>query len=511
MNAVLQVLWMVPAVRERYLSNPELIFMTSTSDPSDDFFTQMAKLGTALVEGKTGKTPAEDEDGKVDTDAWNVRPLSFKTLVGRGNVDFSSMHQQDSAHFLMHLLEIMDIAEKAADRRLPDTDVDLTSSMFSFQTEERLFCPESNRVRYKTAASSILRLDIPLNMATNKTAVDDYKEREMKRQRLKESGADAEIMIEPTKNGGQKVSEITKDDKEEKILPMVPFEACLSAYTGDVHLEDYFCQHLKHKTQAIKNTKLKSFPPFLMIQLNRYYFDETYVPKKMEVFVQPPEELHLESLRGLGHQPNEILQEETDEDKAADTGADPELVQQLAAMEFPENGCIKAAIAVNNQSLQSAIDWLLEHIDDPGLNDPIPKAADDLPDESSVKMLQELGFDEDSAVAALIKSNKNMDAAYEWLVTNASQLDLLVPTIISQQKLKMETPRFHDGQGDYELIGFISHMGSSTACGHYVCHIKKEKGWILFNDEKVALSESPPFDLGYMYLYKRKDIEGVSQ
>jgi ubiquitin carboxyl-terminal hydrolase 5/13 len=60
-------------------------------------------------------------------------------------------------------------------------------------------------------------------------------------------------------------------------------------------------------------------------------------------------------------------------------------------------------------------------------------------------------------------------------------------------------------------------MGSSTASGHYVCHIRKspEGGmdkrdgrgrWYIFNDAKVALSEEPPLDMGYIYLYKRIDV-----
>ena len=56
---------------------------------------------------------------------------------------------------------------------------------------------------------------------------------------------------------------------------------------------------------------------------------------------------------------------------------------------------------------------------------------------------------------------------------------------------------------DYELAAFISHMGTSTNVGHYVCHIKKEGRWVIFNDEKVAVSENPPFELGYLYLYRR--------
>ena len=32
----------------------------------------------------------------------------------------------------------------------------------------------------------------------------------------------------------------------------------------------------------------------------------------------------------------------------------------------------------------------------------------------------------------------------------------------------------------YELFAFISHMGTSTMSGHYVCHIKKEGRWVFF-------------------------------
>eukprot|EP00955_Chlamydomonas_euryale_P000031 294-Chlamydomonas_euryale.AAC.1 len=60
-----------------------------------------------------------------------------------------------------------------------------------------------------------------------------------------------------------------------------------------------------------------------------------------------------------------------------------------------------------------------------------------------------------------------------------------------------------DGPGVYELLGFISHVGSNTACGHYVCHVKKGGRWVIYNDEKVAESEAPPRDMAYMYLYRR--------
>lgn len=31
-----------------------------------------------------------------------------------------------------------------------------------------------------------------------------------------------------------------------------------------------------------------------------------------------------------------------------------------------------------------------------------------------------------------------------------------------------------DGAGRYRLTAFVSHMGSNTSSGHYVCHIRKD-------------------------------------
>eukprot|EP00959_Pyramimonas_sp_CCMP1952_P424179 8884723-Pyramimonas_sp.AAC.2 len=49
----------------------------------------------------------------------------------------------------------------------------------------------------------------------------------------------------------------------------------------------------------------------------------------------------------------------------------------------------------------------------------------------------------------------------------------------------------------------MKRMLCGRRCGHYVCHIKKEGRWVLYNDEKVAVSQKPPLDLGYLYIYKR--------
>jgi ubiquitin carboxyl-terminal hydrolase 5/13 len=57
---------------------------------------------------------------------------------------------------------------------------------------------------------------------------------------------------------------------------------------------------------------------------------------------------------------------------------------------------------------------------------------------------------------------------------------------------------------EYELFGCISHIGSHTGMGHYVCFIKMKDNWVKFNDSIVESCEKPPLDLGYVYFYKRK-------
>ena len=64
---------------------------------------------------------------------------------------------------------------------------------------------------------------------------------------------------------------------------------------------------------------------------------------------------------------------------------------------------------------------------------------------------------------------------------------------------------------EYRLVAFISHMGTSTHVGHYVCHILREGRWIIYNDEKVALSKQPPKDLAYLYLYQRIWVDMIGQ
>jgi ubiquitin carboxyl-terminal hydrolase 5/13 len=123
-----QVLLSLPEVAQRYTTNAEAIFSSAPADAASDLPTQLAKVGVALVSGRTGKPPllpdaagaagegepqpmdgveaaaapapadaAHAGGGQAETaaqEANSVRPAAFKALVGKGHPEFSSGRQQ---------------------------------------------------------------------------------------------------------------------------------------------------------------------------------------------------------------------------------------------------------------------------------------------------------------------------------------------------------------------------------------------------------------------------------
>ena len=246
----------------------------------------------------------------------------------------------------------------------------------------------------------------------------------------------------------------------------------------------------------------------LILHVRRYTLDDkTWQPKKIDALVKAPETIDLEFLRSSGPQPGEELQPEAaPAPSAAVPVADEGIVAQLVSMGFSENGSRRAALATNNASADVAMNWVLEHMGDANFNDPIeppaPAAAGVGVSAESVEMLVGMGFQTKHAEKALKECAGNLERAADWLFSRMDSLDAMdldEPAAPAAPGGAAEVPHY---KAQYQLLGFISHIGSSTACGHYVCHIKKEGTWTIFNDRKVAVSEEPPFDLGYMYVYE---------
>jgi ubiquitin carboxyl-terminal hydrolase 5/13 len=118
-------------------------------------------------------------------------------------------------------------------------------------------------------------------------------------------------------------------------------------------------------------------------------------------------------------------------------------------------------------------------------------------------MIISMGFTISQATKALKATDNNVERAVDYIFSHQDEIEIDEVNESTEAASSSAQKIYRDGDGKYRLIAFISHMGNSSQVGHYVCHILKDGQWIIFNDNKVALSQSPPKDLGYLYLYER--------
>ena len=99
--------------------------------------------------------------------------------------------------------------------------------------------------------------------------------------------------------------------------------------------------------------------------------------------------------------------------------------------------------------------------------------------------------------------------AIDWIFTNPELSLQPSGTNKSDPPAGSDSDQLTSDSPKYELVAFVSHMGTSTSCGHYVAHVKNQakeddqSDWIIFNDNKVAFSKSPPRDLAHLYFYRQ--------
>ncbi len=127
-------------------------------------------------------------------------------------------------------------------------------------------------------------------------------------------------------------------------------------------------------------------------------------------------------------------------------------------------------------------------------------------------MLVSMGFSEAKAKKALKNCGGNVERATDWIFSHADEPDdddgdAAMPDAAAGAGSSGDDTK-EDGLGRYVLRGFVSHVGRNLSSGHYVAHVKKNGQWCIFDDEKVAKSEEPPFQYGYLYMFQREDCVG---
>uniref|UniRef100_A0A673WIL1 Ubiquitin carboxyl-terminal hydrolase n=1 Tax=Salmo trutta TaxID=8032 RepID=A0A673WIL1_SALTR len=444
-------------------------------------------------------------------DQVGIAARMFKALIGRGHPEFSTNRQQDAQEFLLHFINMVE--------RNCRSGVN-PSEAFRFLVEERIVCQQSQKAKYTQRVDYILQLPVPMDQATN---TEELQEAERRREEADSSGAPPPAPVRAC----------------------IPFTACMAALSEPETLTDFWSSAAQAKTTATKTTRFASFPDHMVIQVKKFTFGQDWVPKKLDVSIDVPDTLDLTALRGTGQQPGEELLPEVappplmtpdvevkgilgshgnEEDDSLYSPLlspvlDDSTVSQLCEMGFPLEACRKAVYYTGNTGIDAAMNWVMGHMDDPDFSAPMvlpgtSSAPGTTPTESvseeHLATIVSMGFSRDQATRALRATSNVLERAVDWIFSHLDDLESMEVSEGGRSAAESEGsrepppgPKVRDGPGKYELFAFISHMGTSTMCGHYVCHIKKDQQWVIFNDQKVCASEKPPKDLGYLYFYRR--------
>ncbi|KAM0730160.1 Ubiquitin carboxyl-terminal hydrolase 5 [Formica fusca] len=471
LNSVMQMLFIIPDFIKRYEEKASQIFQQNWHDPASDVNVQMAKLGFGLLSGRYSQPPRKSSTDNEPQQG--IPPRMFKVLIGRGHPGFFSNRQQDAQEFLLYLINLLN---RNSRHEVCPTEC------FRFKVEERYQCSKSYKVKYTSRPEYILPLPIPLEAAVNKDEVAAY-----------------ETQKKEAEAKGQKL------DSNTLVRPRIKLSSCLESFSRSEIVEQFYSSALNEKTTAHKTTRLASFPDYLLIHLKKFTVKEDWTPIKLDVAIEMPDTVDLKFLRGTGLRTGE---------KLLPDGVTPPppvynaaLLDQLTDMGFPPNACKRALYFTENRDLEAATNWVMEHIADSDFDEPfVPPGVDFkpgedtfVPDQAALESVMAMGFTREQATKALKATNNDLVRAGDWIFNHPAELD-------AQEMDSTATPKmeeFRDGSSQYKLVGFISHMGTSTMVGHYVCHLLKEDRWVIFNDEKVALSENPPKELGYIYMYQR--------
>nr|XP_008168893.1 ubiquitin carboxyl-terminal hydrolase 13 isoform X2 [Chrysemys picta bellii] len=475
LSAVLQAIFSIPEFQRAYVGNLPRIFDYSPLDPTQDFNTQMAKLGHGLLSGQYSKPPMKSE-----------------------------------------LIEQV-MKEEHKRNRIGSEN---PSDVFRFLVEERTQCCQSRKVRYTERVDYLMQLPVAMEAATNKDELIAYelkrREAEAARRPLPELirakipfSACLQAFSEPenvddfwssalqAKSAGVKTSRFSSFPEYLVVqikkftfgLDWIPQKLDVSVDMPDL----LDINHLRATGLQPGEEELPDIAPPIIIP-------DDPKDRMMNHFMEPPD-------------------------------IDESSVMQLAEMGFPLEACRKAVYYTGNMGAEVAFNWIIAHMEEPDFAEPLAIPGyggvasagaaglgaiglDNQPPEEMVALITSMGFQRNVAIQALKATNNNFEHALDWIFSHPepeeeseSASDVMDMENNANANILAEAgsegPRIKDGSGRYELFGFISHMGTSTMSGHYVSHLKKEGRWVIYNDLKVCASERPPRDLGYIYFYRR--------
>ncbi|KAI0470602.1 hypothetical protein GGR56DRAFT_136697 [Xylariaceae sp. FL0804] len=454
--SILQCLFDLPFFQQRY-NIPEAD-LPLVDDPAQDLETQMRKVADGLISGRYS-TPDPDIMTMADSPARphqrGLAPSMLKYLIGRGHHEFATMRQQDAFELFQHLMDLVSKSQHEAPRSDPTLS-------FQFVVERRLQCLNCKKVRYKEATEDSVSMNIPME-------------------------------------------ELPAAEGEGTTYRPVTLKECLDSYTAEETI-DKKCESCGREEKFTMRSLFKTFPATLILNAKKMTI-KNLVPIKVDVpVIVGDEPFLLDEYMSAGKQASEEL---LPDEQAPSFEPNAEALQNLQPMGFGENACIRALQATGNSNVEAAAMWIMEHMDDADLNNPLAPAGkaagDGVDQEAVVNLISFTGASTPLARKALRVNKGNMELAAEWCLMNGDD-----PGDAEEEATAAAPVGNADLPAKFQLRSIVCHKGTSVHAGHYVAFIRKildteVPKWVLFNDEKVveASDVEEMKKTAYVYFFTR--------
>ncbi|RMZ75625.1 hypothetical protein DV738_g5367, partial [Chaetothyriales sp. CBS 135597] len=472
-----QCLFSLPEFQERYLRPNDQA--PTAPFPAEDLELQLRKLADGLLSGRYSHpdtTSQTELDSPQTAHQRGLGPAMFKSVIGKGHEEFSTMRQNDAFEFLQHMIKRIRISNSS-------TADDPTSS-FKFVMEQRLQCLGCKRVRYSSLEHDGISVPVPARQ----------------KQHTANGDANGDAPTSPT-------------------YEAVTLKECLDIYTAPTEVT-YSCAACGSK-DFTKSIKFKTFPQTLLINPLRFSI-VNWVPTKLDIPVEVTDDaFDMQAYQSTGLQPGE---EELPDEKDVFI-PNPAAHAQLQEMGFPADRCAKALRLTGNSDVEAAMQWLFTHMDDDGDggNDDIAEApnATGAAYAEQIETMEQMGISAPQARKGLRMCNGDVERAVDWVfshlddpgdaeeTTSTSSKDPASSSAPPKTEEAGRTDRSH-----FELQSIICHKGTSVHAGHYVAFVRKaipgagagkDKQWVLFNDEKVvkAVDVEEMKQTAYVFIFRR--------
>ncbi|KAF3492046.1 ubiquitin carboxyl-terminal hydrolase 14 [Arthroderma uncinatum] len=468
MASVLQCLFSLPEFKNRYFKPNEEPPTSPT--PAEDLETQLRKIADGLLSGRYSVPDAAGGSNSDVVYQHGISPSMFKHLIGRGHPEFSTMRQQDAFELLLHLFKIISVSPHSTQTPNP-------VESFRFAVEQRLQCTSCRKVRYKVDEQDNISVTVP----------------------------------------AIRLNHFMPGPGTDKMWETVPLKTCIDMFTREENVE-LTCSGCGNKNFS-KRSLFKTLPQNLVVNARRWEV-VNYVPMKLDIPVEVGKEpLDLTQYLSLGKQDNEEL-------LADDAESEPEFVPNseayaaLLGMGFPENRVKKALHNTGNSDQEAALNWILAHMDDPSIDEPMasttrsatgaPKPSDG---DDKISQLADMGIPHDKAEKALGATDWDVTRALDWVFSHPDEPAAPEPSAATTSSApSTAVPGSNQKPALFDLQSIVCHKGTSVHAGHYVAFIRKhlpaesEPKWILFNDEKVVAEAGDVEEMkqfAYIYIFRR--------